>query len=86
MSEQLHGIEAVFPTRSGQPRQRLEVKKRRSHTDVGHRIGWLQKCRRVAAQHDKLATHFLTIVKLTMIQNCLRLNDQSTRTKERLRL
>jgi transposase len=74
------GIEAVIPTRSDQPRERLNKRKYRGRNVVERCIGWLKGCRRVATRYEKLATHFLAMVKLAMIQRCLRLLDPSNRT------
>jgi transposase len=74
------GIEAVIPTRSNQPRERLNRAKYRERNVVERCIGWLKNCRRVATRYDKLASHFLAFVKLAMIQRCLRILDPSNRT------
>jgi len=73
------GIEAVIPTRSDQPRERLSRSKYRRRNVVERCIGWLKECRRVATRYDKLACHYLAMVKLAMIQRCLRLLDPSNR-------
>ena len=73
-------IEAVIPTRSNQPRERLNKKKYRGRNVVERCIGWLKESRRVATRYEKLATHYLAMVKLAMIQRCLRLLDPSNRT------
>ena len=73
------GIEAVIPTRSDQPRARLNRRKYRGRNVVERCIGWLKECRRVATRYEKLATHYLAMVKLSMIQRCLRLLDPSNR-------
>lgn len=73
-------IEAVIPTRSDQPRWRLNKRKYRRRNVVERCIGWLKGCRRVATRYEKLAVHFLAMVKLAMIQRCLRLLDPSNRT------
>jgi transposase len=36
-------------------------------------IGWLKECRRVATRFEKLAIHFLAMMKLAMIQRTLQL-------------
>lgn len=36
-------------------------------------IGWLKECRRVATRFEKRAVHYLSMVKLAMIQRYLRL-------------
>lgn len=74
------GIEAVIPTRSDQPRERLDRIKYRGRNAVERCIGWLKGCRRVATRYEKLATHFLGVITLAMIQRCLRLLDPSNRT------
>lgn len=74
------GIEAVIPTRSNQPRERLDRKKYRQRNVVERCIGWLKGCRRLATRYEKLATHYLAVVTLAMIQRCLRLLDPSNRT------
>lgn len=74
------GIEAVIPTRSDQPAVRLDRAKYRRRNVVERCIGWLKECRRLATRYEKLAAHFLAIVRLAMIQRCLRLLDPSNRT------
>lgn len=74
------GIEAVIPSRSNQPRVRLNKRKYRRRNVVERCIGWLKCCRRIATRYEKLATHFLGMLKLAMIQRCLRLLDPSDRT------
>lgn len=74
------GIEAVIPTRRDQPRERCSKAKYRGRSVVERCIGWLKECRRVATRYEKLATHFLAVVILAMIQRCLRLLDPSNRT------
>lgn len=74
------GIEAVIPTRRDQPRAWLDRKKYRRRNVVERCIGWLKECRRVATRYEKLATHYLAILKLAMIQRCLRRSDPSNRT------
>jgi transposase len=74
------GIEAVIPTRSDQPRVVLDRAKYRRRNVVERCIGWLKECRRLATRYEKLAAHFLAIVRLAMIQRCLRLLDPSNRT------
>jgi len=74
------GIQAVIPSRSDQPRTRLSRSKYRERNVVERCIGWLKECRRVATRYEKLATHYLAVVTLAMIQRCLRLLDPSNRT------
>lgn len=69
------GIEAVIPTRSDQPRERFSRRRYRRRNVVERCIGWLKCCRRIATRHEKLATSFLAMVTLAMIQRCLRTLD-----------
>lgn len=74
------GIEAVIPTRSNQPHVKINKRKYRRRNVVERCIGWLKGCRRVATRYEKLASHYLAMIKLAMIQRCLRLLDPSNRT------
>lgn len=74
------GIETVIPSRCDQPKARFNKRKYRRRNVVERCIGWLKCCRRVATRYEKLATHFLAMVKLAMIQRCLRLLGPSDRT------
>lgn len=74
------GIEAVIPTRSDQPREPLDKRKYRRRNVVEWCFGWLKESRRVATRYEELACHYLAMVKLAMIQRCLRLLDPSNRT------
>jgi transposase len=74
------GIEAVIPTRSNQPPLPLDRDRYRRRNVIELCIGWLKCCRRLATRYDKLAQHYLAMVKLAMIQRCLRLLDPSDRT------
>ena len=70
-------IEAVIPPRSNQDWPAVDVTKYKRRNTVERCIGWLKNCRRLATRYDKLATRFLTFVKLAMIQRCLRLLEPS---------
>lgn len=75
---QRRGIKAVIPEKRtakpkrGRPR-RLDREAYRKRNVVERCIGWLKICRRVGTRSEKLAIHFLAMVKLAMIQRCLRL-------------
>jgi len=73
------GIEAVIPPRSNQEPVWYDRKKYRRRNVVERCVGWLKECRRIATRYEKLATHYLAMVKLAMIQRCLRLLDPSNR-------
>lgn len=53
------------------------------HTRGERCIGWLKECHRVAIRYEKLAVHFLGMIKPAMIQRCLRLPDPSNRAWRR---
>ena len=74
------GIEAVIPSRSDQPRVRINKRKYRGRNVVERCIGWLKWCRRVATRYEKLAESYLGMVKLAIIQRCNRLLEPSDRT------
>lgn len=74
------GIEAVIPSRSNQPHARISKRKYRGRNVVERCIGWLKWCRRIATRYEKLAEAYLSMVKLAMIQRCLRLVGPSNRT------
>jgi len=69
------GIEAVIPTRREERRHPLDRRRYRRRNVVERCIGWLKCCRRIATRHEKLATVFLALVKLAMIQRRLRMLD-----------
>lgn len=73
-------IRCVIPRRkpwhNQKPRRgRLDKASYRKRNVVERCIGWLKRCRRVATRYEKLAIHYLGMVKLAMIQRCLRLLD-----------
>jgi transposase len=74
------GIDAVIPTRSDQPPEPLDRAKYKRRNAVERCVGWLKESRRVATRYEKLAGHYLAMLKLAMIQRCLRLLDPSNRT------
>ena len=74
------GIEAVIPNRSDQSSVKINKRKYKGRNVIERCIGWLKCCRRIATRYEKLATHFLAMVKLAMIQRCLRILDPSDRT------
>ena len=75
----LHGVEAVIPSRSNQPQVKLDKRKYRRRNVVERCIGWLKEARHVATRYEKLAIHYLAMLKLAMIQRCIRLLDPSNR-------
>lgn len=70
------GIKAVIPTRKDQRRNpHFDRETYRRRNVVERCVGWLRESRRLATRHEKLAVHYLAMVKLAMIQRCFRLLD-----------
>ena len=68
------GIRAVIPTRKDQrPDPRFDKPTYRRRNVIERLVGWLEESRRLATRFEKLAVNFLAMVKLAMIQRCLRL-------------
>lgn len=74
-----HRVRAVIPEKAmphgrkpGRPPGFDKAAYRRRNV-VERCIGWLKICRRVGTRSEKLAVHFLAMVKLAMIQRCFRL-------------
>ncbi len=68
------GIGAVIPTRSDQrANPAFDRRAYRRRNVVERVVGWLTESRRLATRYEKLAVNFLAMVKLAMIQRCLRL-------------
>jgi transposase len=73
-----HHIAAAIPERSDQVRQhhgppcRLDIERYRQRNVVERCIGTLKEARRLAARYEKLAVHYLGVIKLTMIKRYLR--------------
>lgn len=66
----------MIPTRKDQRRNpRFDREAYRRRNVVERSVGWLRESRRVATRHEKLAVNYLAMVKLAMIQRCLRLLD-----------
>ena len=67
------GIRAVIPTRRDQrPNPRFDKPTYRRRNVVERLVGWLKENRRLATRFEKLAVNFLAMVKLAMLQRCLR--------------
>jgi transposase len=76
-----HGIGAVIPTRKDQKNSpRFDLITYRRRNVVERLVGWLKENRRLATRFEKLAINVLAMVKLAMIQRCLRLLDSSDRS------
>lgn len=78
---QRRGIRSVIPTRKDQrANPRFDKSTYRRRNVIERAIGWLKEHRRLATRFEKLATHFLAMVKLAMIQRCTRALHLSDRT------
>ena len=68
-------IAPVIPARRDQPGQRTldfdRVTYRRRNV-IERCVGWLKECRRIATRFEKLACHYLAMLKLAMIQRYLK--------------
>jgi len=77
-----HGIGAVIPRRSNQPRRGNESFDRdayRRRNVVERCVNWLKESRRIGTRYEKLAINFLAMIKLTIIRRYFRLLDSSDR-------
>ena len=81
-----HRIEAVISQRADEVRRRrgrpprLDRERYRRRNAIERCVGWLKGCRRITTRHEKLAVHFLAMVTLAMIRQCLRLLDSRDTT------
>lgn len=73
-------IKAVIPTRSDQPPEPLDRAKYKRRHALERCVGWLKENHRVTTRYEKRAGHYVAMLKLAMIQRCLRLLDPSNRT------
>jgi transposase len=74
------GIQAVIPTRKDQkPNPRFNRRTYRRRNIIERLVGWLKENRRLATRFEKLAVNYLAMVKLAMIQRCLRALHSSDR-------
>lgn len=74
------GIRAVILTRKDQrSNPHFDRSTYRQRNIVERVVGWLKENRRLATRYEKLAVNFLAMVKLAMIQRCLRLLQWSDR-------
>lgn len=75
------GIRAVIPERDDQRRRRAHRPGRKPQFDraayrrrhvIENCVAWLKEARAVATRYDKLAIHYLGVLKLGMIRTLLR--------------
>lgn len=71
-----HKVRAVIPRKCNERsdgRMTFEPDDYRRRSVVECCVGWLKECRRLGTRFEKLAINFLTMLKLAMIQRCLRI-------------
>lgn len=74
------GIRAVIPTRSNQrAHPQFDRHTYRARNIIERVVGWLKESRRLGTRYEKLAVNFLAMVKLAMLQRCVRLLHSSDR-------
>lgn len=62
----------VVPTKTNETRnENFDKDLYRERNVVERCFGWLKECRRVATRYEKLAVHFLAMVKIAMIRRLL---------------
>lgn len=71
------GVRPVIAHLSNEPEKPWEVpfdrRAYRKRNVIERVVGYLKECRRVATRFEKLALSYLAMVKLAMIDRCLRL-------------
>jgi transposase len=73
-----HGIGPIIPykeneTAHADERAKFDAVAYRRRAIIENVIGWLKECRRIGTRFEKLAIHFLAMLQLAMIQNCLKI-------------
>jgi transposase len=70
-----HGIRPVIPHRSNQSsgRRNFDKDAYRRRSVIEQCVGWLKECRRIGTRFEKLAINFLAMLKLAIIERCLKL-------------
>ena len=77
-----HGIRAIIPRRSNEPRrgnERFDRMTYRRRNVIERCVNWLKEARRLGTRYEKLAVNFLAMIKLAIIRRCFRLLDSSDR-------
>lgn len=78
-----HRVRAVIPERADQIAHRSHRPGRKPAFDraayrqrnvVERLVNWLKERRRLATRYEKLARHYLSVVKLAMVEKCLRVS------------
>jgi len=72
-----HGIKAVIPHKENERartdgRTHFDKAAYRCRSMIENVIGWLKESRRIGTRYEKLAINFLAMLKLAMIERCMR--------------
>ncbi len=73
-----HGIRPLIPHKDNEQarydgRVRFDKEGYKRRSIIEQTIGWLKECRRVGTRFEKLAINFLAMMKVAMIQRCLKI-------------
>jgi transposase len=73
-----HGIKPLIPHKDNElarydGRFKFDKQGYKRRSIIEQTIGWLKECRRIGTRFEKLAVNFLAMMKLAMIQRCLRI-------------
>ena len=73
-----YGIKPVIPHKDNEHarydgRVKFDKESYKRRSIVEQTIGWLKECRRIGTRFEKLAINFLAMMKLAMIQRCLKI-------------
>lgn len=79
-----HHIEPIIPWRCDQLEHAarpltFDASAYRQRNAIERCIGWLKEARRIATRYEKLALHFLGVIKLAMLQRHLQVTLSNTR-------
>jgi transposase len=78
------GIHPLIPPKRGQEQQAYQVpfdpQAYRRRNVIERLVGWLKERRRICTRYEKLAVNYLAMLKLAMLEKCMKLlNDSSDR-------
>jgi transposase len=73
-----YGIKPLIPRKDNEKlrydgRSTFDKQAYKRRSIVEQTIGWLKECRRIGTRFEKLAINFLAMMKLAMIQRCLKI-------------
>lgn len=73
-----YGIKPLIPRKDNEKlrhdgRSKFDKQTYRRRSIVEQTICWLKECRRIGTRYEKLAINFLAMMKLAMIQRCLKI-------------